>query len=112
MHVNEYLSASALSNATQYRHFKRGAYAYEGYRIGFEMAGWCIFTQKVLWSKINKLDEKHIFWFSDNAYADQLKQKGIKHALICSVQVDHLESQTFKKQDRVTQRRFTHPFER
>jgi len=109
MQVNEYLSASAMSNATQYRRFKKGMLAYEGYGIGLEMAGWCIFTQKKLWNKIKKLDERHTFWFSDNAYADQLKQKGIKHALICSVQVDHLESRTFKRMDRATQSKFTHP---
>jgi hypothetical protein len=109
MQANEYLSASAMSNATQYRRFKKGMFAYEGYRIGFEMAGWCIFTQKKLWNKIKKLDERHTFWFSDNAYADQLKQKGIKHALICCVQVDHLESTTLKRMDRATQRKLQLP---
>ena len=109
MQVNEYLSASAMSNAAQYRRFKKGMFAYEGYRIGYEMAGWCIFTQKKLWKEIKKLDERHTFWFSDNAYADQLKQKGIKHALICCVQVDHLESTTFRRMDRVTQRRLQLP---
>ena len=109
MQVNEYLSASALSNAKQYRQFKKGFWAYEGYRIGYEIAGWCIFTHKSLWEQIGKLDERHTFWFSDNAYADQLKKKGIKHALICSVQVDHLESRTFKKQNRATQIKLQQP---
>jgi hypothetical protein len=109
MKINNYLSSSAMSNAPQYRRFRRGMIAYEGYGIGFELAGWCIFTRKELWEQIDKLDEKHPFWFSDNAYADQLKAKNIKHALICCVRVDHITSATFKKMDKVTQKKFRQP---
>lgn len=107
MRTNEYLSASALSNDFRQRCFQRGSFAYEGYTIGFQLAGWCIFTDKKLWDKIGTLDEKHMFWFSDNVYAEQLKAKNIKHALICSVQVDHLGSRTLKKQDSKTQLLYT-----
>ena len=81
-----------LSNDQRQRHYKRGMHAYEGYGIGFELAGWCIFCDKSLWDKIGPLDESHNFWFSDNMYAKQLKAKGIKHALICNVKVDHMGS--------------------
>jgi hypothetical protein len=108
MKVNGYLSASALSNDQRQLWFKRGNYAYEGYNIGYQLAGWCIFTDKELWNHIGKLDETHQFWFSDNVYAEQLKKANIKHALICSVVVDHLGSQTLRKQSRDVQRTYTY----
>lgn len=108
MRANKYLSACAISNDVRQNLFRRGDYAYEGYRIGSEMCGWCIFTDKKLWSIIGKLDEKHQFWFSDNVYADQLKEKKVKHALICSIHVDHLGSKTLIRQNRMIQRQFTY----
>jgi hypothetical protein len=108
MKANNYLSASALSNDARQRHFKKGFHAYEGYNIGFQLTGWCIFTDHRLWLDIGKLSEKYLFWFSDDIYADQLKAKGIKHALICSVRVDHLGSRTLQKQPKRTQTLYTH----
>jgi hypothetical protein len=108
MRVNEYLSASAISNDVRQNLFRRGNYAYEGYTIGSEMCGWCIFTDKKIWKIIGKLDEQHQFWFSDNVYGDQLKNKNIKHALICSIHVDHLGSRTLIRQNRTIQRQFTY----
>jgi len=108
MKANKYLSASALSNDFRQNHFLRGDYAYEGYFIGFQLTGWCIFCRKELWKLIGPLDERHKFWFSDNAYAEQLEAKGIPHALICSVTVDHLGSRTLKKLDSRTQLLYTH----
>jgi hypothetical protein len=72
MRVNGYLSASALSNDKRQLCYRRGPYAYEGYDIGFHLSGWCIFCDSQLWNKIGWLDETHLFWFSDNAYASQL----------------------------------------
>ena len=108
MRANNYLSGSALSQDDRQRHFQRGDFAYEGYFIGWQLAGWCIFCDKNLWPLIGPLSEKHKFWFSDNAYADQLKAKNIPHALICSVTVDHLGSQTLNKLDGRTRMIYTH----
>lgn len=108
MYVNEYLSASALSNDQRQRICKRGNVAYEGYNIGLHITGWCIFTAKELWPKIGKLNETHRFWYADNVYADQLIKAGIKHALICSIQVDHLGSQTLQKLPRNVQQLYTY----
>lgn len=94
MRLNGYLSACALSNDFRQECFKRGDFAYEGYTIGFQMAGWCIFVDSKVWDVIGELDTSHRFWFSDNVYVDQLKAAGISHALICSVTVDHLGSKT------------------
>jgi hypothetical protein len=108
MKANNYLSASALSNDHRQRLFKRGFVAYEGYEIGMQLTGWCIFTSKELWPVIGQLNEKHRFWFSDNVYAEQLKAKNIKHALICSIRVDHLGSQTLMQQPRSVQSMYTY----
>lgn len=108
MRANGYLSASALSNDFRQNSFKRGDLAYEGYEIGYQLTGWCIFTDKELWKKIGTLNEKHRFWFSDNVYAEQLKAQRIKHALICNVTVDHLGSQTLQQQPRSVQTLYTY----
>lgn len=108
MKTNGYLSASALSNDARQQHFQRGDFSYEGYFIGFQLAGWCIFTDKKIWDRIGKLSERHKFWFSDNVYGEQLKAEGIPHVLICSVQVDHLGSQTLKRIDSRKQLLYTH----
>ena len=108
MKANDYMSASALSNDQRQRVCKRGNICYEGYIIGLHLTGWCIFTSKELWPLIGKLNEKHKFWFSDNIYAEQLKQQNIKHALICNIRVDHLGSQTLAKQPRHIQQLYTY----
>jgi glycosyltransferase involved in cell wall biosynthesis len=101
-----YLSACAWSTDPRQKGFNHG-YAYEGYKVGYQLVGWCIFTSKNLWPLIGKLNEKYQFWYSDNIYAKQLKDKGIKHALISSVRVDHIGSQTLIKQDKNVQRKYT-----
>lgn len=104
---NDYLSASALSNDYRQRPFKRGNFAYEGYLIGRQLTGWCIFAQRKLFDIIGKLDEGVRFWYSDNLYADQLQAKGIAHALICNVTVLHLGSRTLSKTDHITRKILT-----
>ena len=69
-----------------------------GYDIGsqWQLKGWCILTQRKLYDIIGKIDESVNFWYSDNVYADQLKKAGIKHALVKSAYVQHLDSVTLK----------------
>jgi GT2 family glycosyltransferase len=43
-----------------------------------------------------KLDPAFKFWFADNDYSNTLRKHGLKHALVTSSLVDHLESQTLK----------------
>jgi len=94
MEYNNYLSASALSNDRRQKIFRRGNVAYEGYLIGLYLTGWCIFAHKKVFEQIGKLDETHKFWYSDDVYAEQLRQAKIKHALICNCVVNHLVSKT------------------
>jgi hypothetical protein len=107
MRLNDYLCASALSNTAIEKGFELKSIAYEGYEIGSIFTGWCVFTRKELWDQIHEIDERFPFWYADNAFAKQLQEKGIKHALICSVQVDHICSQTLVRQDRNKQRKYT-----
>jgi GT2 family glycosyltransferase len=70
----------------------------EGYTISYDgqVKGWCILTQRKLYDIIGKIDESVSFWYSDNVYADQLKEHNIKHALIKKAYVEHLDSKTLK----------------
>jgi hypothetical protein len=43
-----------------------------------------------------KLDPAFKFWFADNDYSNTLQKFGLKHALVTSSIVDHLESRTLK----------------
>lgn len=65
-----------------------------GYEIIEKIAGWCIFVHKSALIQINNLNQEVAFWYSDNIYADQLKAKGIQHALITSAICEHLGSKS------------------
>lgn len=66
---------------------------YCGYRIGAEIAGWCIVAKREIFD-IFELDERVDFWYSDNVYADSLIKHDIIHALVRKSCVAHLVSQT------------------
>jgi hypothetical protein len=68
-----------------------------GYRVYYEVSGWCIVAKRKVFEKINfsnPTNQKIDFWFSDNRYADLLQYHGIRHALVRDAKVDHLESTT------------------
>lgn len=69
-----------------------------GYRIRYEIAGWCLFFKRQILTKIGMLDENIIFWGADNDYSNNLFMAGLKHVLVTSSFVEHLESKTLKKQ--------------
>lgn len=91
MKANNILSASPFSHYSQHRHgyIANGTIHY-GYWVGHELLGWCLVVHKDIFQTIGKLDESCKFWCSDDAYADQLKQFGIKHILDCGSVVDHI----------------------
>lgn len=98
MQLNGYHSASAISGPEQ------GDILYEGYEIGRFLNGWCIFLDKFCLDKIGQLDETCVFWYSDNLYGYQIQAAGIKHVLFCNCRVDHITSQTLRKQPSHVQR--------
>lgn len=104
MRLNDFHSASAYSPSCN--GFKRCNLVYEGYEISSILTGWCIFMDRYCHSMIGQLDETVSFWYSDNLYALQLQQAGIRHGLFCNVQVDHITSRTLTRQPSRVQRMY------
>lgn len=67
---------------------------YDGYRIRYEVAGWCLFLKRDVLRLTGQLDENYKFWCADNDYANTLDVLGLRHALVSSSVVDHLDSRT------------------
>jgi glycosyltransferase involved in cell wall biosynthesis len=108
MLLNDFDSASALSEDRRQLRFRRGDWIYEGYEVGSYIAGWCIFCTRKCIETIGKLDESFDFWYSDNVYADQLIKANIKHGLFCNVHVNHVTSQTLKTVAPNTRKKYTY----
>lgn len=70
-----------------------------GYRIGKELAGWCIFIRREIFKKIGILDPNFKFWFADNDYVNTIWVLGLKHALITSSLVTHVKHLTISQQN-------------
>lgn len=104
MKQNGYHSASA--KAWHLTMFETGDNVYEGYQVGYTLTGWCLFVDRYCIEQIGRLDEGVDFWYSDNLYAHQIEEKGIKHAMFCNVRVDHLCSKTLVRQPARVQRQY------
>lgn len=74
-----------------------------GYRVGYEIAGWCLFMRRELFKTIGKLDENYLFGGADFDYATTLAMMNLKHALITTAVVDHLNSKTLSVQTKEKQ---------
>jgi hypothetical protein len=109
MIINKFPSACALSQDHRQKTFRRGDWIYEGYAIGTYLPGWCIFlTKEGLRTIGGKLWDDVDFWYSDNLYADQLMEYGVRHGLFCNVQVDHITSMTLRSTSPSHQRKMAH----
>ncbi len=71
-----------------HENFKSGVYF--GFRIGYEVAGWCITIRRHIFDIMGGLDTSTFFWYSDNNYAMQLKKSGYLHGLNADSLVTHL----------------------
>ncbi len=60
-----------------------------GYGLRNEFHGWAIFQKREVYDIIGELNTDVSFWFSDNILIDQLKSKGLVHALITNSIVNH-----------------------
>jgi GT2 family glycosyltransferase len=78
-----------------------------GYRIRYEVAGWCLFVRREIFKIIGELDENYKFWCADNDYANTLWVLNIGHVLVTSSVVDHLESKTLYSQSADIQEKLT-----
>jgi len=65
-----------------------------GYRVPFEITGWCILINKEVISKCDLFDPRFVFWYQDNDYAKTLESHKIKHALLTNSKVYHMASQS------------------
>ena len=92
MKAGGYLSASPTG-----KHIFEGVI--EGYDIGIkgQLLGWCIIIDRDLLGHIGSLSEVVDFWYSDDAYAVQLRCAGLKHALVGNSVVTHFKSRTLYK---------------
>ena len=77
-----------------------------GYRVGYELAGWCLFFKREMLLSTGKLDENYIFSSADYDYSNTLAVLNIKHALITSAWVDHLNSVTINTMSAAIQSTF------
>jgi len=95
---NRYYDLSSASPFCSFHHPKHGFVynngLYDGYRNRYEIAGWCIFLKRDLLRITGKLDENYQFWCADNDYANTLFALNIRHALVSSSVVDHLNCRT------------------
>jgi len=106
-----YADIWSASPACSYLHPKNGYELNSGYRLGngirAELSGWCIFFRRELLKITGQLDPNLEFWCADNDYANTLWILNLKHLLVTSSIVDHLENLTLKNQVPEVQERLT-----
>lgn len=61
-----------------------------GYKVTTHVKGWCLVIERSSVEKINFLDEKFEFYYSDNDYALSLLFYNIKNAVVSKSHVEHL----------------------
>lgn len=105
MDAHKLLSASPLCPNTQGRTFKGNSLVEFGYNNSQHLSGWCIVLNRSILDIIGELRSNFPFWFADNEYAEQLKEFGVRHALVRNSVVTHIRSTTLNtiaKQDDYT----------
>ncbi|MBD8487296.1 glycosyltransferase [Echinicola sp. CAU 1574] len=102
---------SSVSPACSIHHPEHGVKLHSGVHYGYEvrneLIGWCLFFKREILNITGKLDPKFKFWFADNDYSMTLQKHRLKHALVTSSIVDHLESQTLNTKRTRERRRLT-----
>jgi GT2 family glycosyltransferase len=101
----------SASPACSLHHPKQGfplnSGVYPGYRVLAEISGWCLVFKRSMLEITGMLDEKFYFWYADDDYARTLEMHKLKHVLVTSSVVDHLESKTLSSHSSVKQRLMT-----
>jgi len=102
---------SSASPACSFHHPKIGIQLNTGiklgYRIRYEVSGWCLFFRRNMLNLTGKLDENYIFWCADNDYTNTLWILKLNHVLVTSSIVDHLENKTLNSQSLARQHELT-----
>ncbi|HMI06355.1 MAG TPA: glycosyltransferase [Flavobacterium sp.] len=68
-----------------------------GYRVMQQLMGWCFVVKREIFKTIGPLDETFDFYYADNDYGMTLRYYNIRHALVCSSYVEHLERKSVPK---------------
>lgn len=93
--IPDLLSASPICRLTQPKNgIQLNSGIKFGYRVSYEISGWCLFVRRCIFSIIGELDENYIFSGADHDYANTLEVLNLKHGLITSSMVDHLNNRT------------------
>lgn len=96
------VSAGPFNSGTHFQLYRvpRHTGLHYGYKTGLHIPGWCIFQKRSIYDTIGDLDERFIFWCCDDDYGMTLKKHKLKHALITSSIVDHVESKTLNTKNK------------
>lgn len=78
-----------------------------GYKAVFNIAGWIIFQKRIIYDIIGDLDENMVFWYADDDYGMTLLHNNLKHALVPSSRVDHIQSKTLNSKNADEQKNLT-----
>lgn len=78
-----------------------------GYRAVFNISGWAIFQKRSIYDIIGDLDENMTFWYADDDYGQVLLKNNLKHALIPTSRVDHVQSKTLNSKSERDQKELT-----
>jgi hypothetical protein len=68
----------------------------EGYQVSNHICGWCILLHRSVIDTCELFDEQFEFWCQDDDYAEELKKHNMKHALVPSSRVYHMENSSHK----------------
>jgi GT2 family glycosyltransferase len=79
---------------------------YECYKVTEAVNGWCIVIKKCALDKILPFDEIFDMYYQDNDYAETLKSKGIKHALVRNSIACHLNTLNVRMMNDDQKRKF------
>lgn len=80
---------------------------YEGWGIGYQLAGWAIMFKADSFARLYPLDQRFKFWAQDNDLVDTMQALNMRHALIANSLVTHLTNQSHNTVDHATMRYFT-----
>lgn len=71
----------------------------QGHRVRLEVSGWCLFFKRSMLNLTGKLDENFIFKYASYDYMHLLWVLDLKHFLVTSSLVDHLDHTTINSQE-------------
>ncbi|AXN53684.1 glycosyltransferase [Gordonia phage Ronaldo] len=78
-----------------------------GTQVGRHLSGWCFMISREMWCAIGGFDERVSFWGSDDVVVEQVLREGVKPMVVANSVVDHLGSQTLKRQSSNKQNELT-----